>query len=63
MFHCGRAEVFKNNSLIIVHKAIVEYFMNSVPVEDTINKAENIFDFQMICKTGGTFQNNSLGGW
>lgn len=48
---------FKNNSLIIVHKAIVEYFMNSVPVEDTINKAENIFDFQMICKTGGTFQN------
>ena len=48
---------FKNNSLIIVHKAIVGYFMNSVPVEDTINKAENIFDFQMICKTGGTFQN------
>lgn len=48
---------FKNNSLIIVQKAVVEYFMNSVPVEDTINNADNIFDFQMICKTGGTFQN------
>lgn len=48
---------FKNNSLIIVQKAVVEYFMNSVPVEDTINNAGNIFDFQMICKTGGTFQN------
>ena len=48
---------FKNNSLIIVQKAIVEHFINSVPVEDTINNADNIFDFQMICKTGGTFQN------
>lgn len=48
---------FKNNSLIVVQKAVVEYLMNDVPVEKTIGEAENVFDFQMICKTGGTFDN------
>lgn len=47
---------FKNNSLVIVHKALVEYFIHDVPVEDTINKADNIFDFQMIAKTGHTYK-------
>ena len=46
---------FKNNSLVIVHKALVNYFMFNKPVEETINEATNIFDFQMICKTGRTF--------
>ncbi len=47
---------FRNNSLVIVHKALVDYFINDVPVEDTINNAENIFDFQMIAKTGHTYK-------
>lgn len=46
---------FKTNSLVIVHKAIVDYLVKDIPVETTINKATNIFDFQMIAKTGGTY--------
>lgn len=46
---------FKKNSLVIVHKAVVEYFVNGTPVEDTINSCKNIFDFQTIAKTGGTY--------
>ena len=47
---------YKNNSLVIVHKALVEYFVNGIPPEETINNATNIFDFQMICKRGSTYQ-------
>lgn len=46
---------FKTNSLVIIHKAIVEYLVKDIPVETTIREAENIFDFQMIAKTGGTY--------
>lgn len=47
---------FKTNSLPIIHKAIVEYLVNGTPVETTIEKCEDIFDFQQIVKTGGTFE-------
>ena len=47
---------FKNNSLVIVHKALVEYFIHDVPVEDTINNATDVFDFQIIAKTGQTYK-------
>ena len=47
---------FKTNSLQIIHKAIVEYLVNGVPVEKTINECEDIFAFQQIVKTGGTFE-------
>lgn len=47
---------FKNNSLVIVHRALVEYFINGTPVEETINNATNVLDFQMIAKTGRTYQ-------
>lgn len=46
---------FRNNSLVIVHKCLVNYFMNGVTPEKTVKEATNIFDFQMICKTGRTF--------
>lgn len=46
---------FRNNSLVIVHKALVEYFLNGTPVEETINNATNVLDFQMIAKTGRTY--------
>lgn len=45
----------KNASLVIVAKAIVEYFINGTPVEETIESAKNILDFQMIAKTGRTY--------
>ena len=47
---------FRNNSLVIVHKALVNYFIKDIPVEETINTAENIFEFQMIAKTGHTYK-------
>ena len=47
---------FKTNSLSIVHKAIVEYLVNNIPVETTINECKDIFAFQQIVKTGGTFE-------
>lgn len=47
---------FKTNSLQIIHKAIVEYLVNGVPAEKTINECKDIFAFQQIIKTGGTFE-------
>lgn len=46
---------FKTNSLQIVHRSIVEYLVNNVPVEKTINECNDIFAFQNIVKTGGTY--------
>ena len=47
---------FKTNSLQIIHRAIVEYLVNNVPVEQTINECKDIFAFQNIIKTGGTYE-------
>ena len=47
---------FKTNSLQIIHKAIVEYLVNGVPAEKTINECTDIFAFQQIVKTGSTFE-------
>ena len=47
---------FKSNSLVIIDKAVVEYLVNGTPIEETIRSASNIFDFQRIEKTGGTFE-------
>ena len=47
---------FKTNSLSIIHKAVVEYLVNGVAPEKTINECEDIFAFQQIIKTGGTYE-------
>ncbi len=47
---------FKTNSLSIVHKAIVDYLVKGIPAETTINECTDIFAFQNIVKTGGTFE-------
>ena len=47
---------FKTNSLSIVHKAIVEYLVNGVSPQTTINNCTDIFAFQQIVKTGGTYE-------
>ena len=47
---------FKTNSLQIIHKAIVEYLVNGIPAETTIRECKDIFAFQQIIKTGGTFE-------
>ena len=47
---------FKTNSLQIIHKAIVDYLVKGVPPEETINACTDVFAFQQIIKTGGTFE-------
>ena len=47
---------FKTNSLQIIHKAIVEYLVNGIPAETTIKECKDIFAFQQIVKTGGTYE-------
>lgn len=45
-----------NNSAIIAKKALIEYFINGTPVEDTVNNATDIFDFQFIAKGGSKYK-------
>ena len=47
---------FKTNSLQIIHKAIVDKLVNGIEPEVTINSCTDIFAFQQIVKTGGTFE-------
>lgn len=46
---------FKNNSMTIIHKAIGDYFLNDIPVEKTINECDELIKFQIIAKTGSTY--------
>ena len=41
-----------NNNMVIVKKALIEYFVHGTPVEDTINDCDDIFQFQIIAKAG-----------
>lgn len=47
---------FKTNSLSIIHKAVVDYLVNGVEAEKTIEECTDIFAFQQIVKTGGTYE-------
>ena len=42
--------------MVIVKKALIEYFVHGTPVEDTINGSTNIFDFQLIAKAGAKYR-------
>ena len=39
-----------DNNLPIVNKAIVDYLVHDVPIEQTINSCNDLKEFQMICK-------------
>lgn len=45
-----------NNNACIVATALTEYFANNVPVEDTINGCNDIFQFQLIAKAGAKYR-------
>lgn len=47
---------FKTNSLPIIDKAVVEYLVKGTPPEETIRAETDIFQFQSIVKTGGTYE-------
>ncbi|MCB4946036.1 hypothetical protein LGW20_09835, partial [Streptococcus mutans] len=52
----AKGGTFENNSMVIVQQALVEYFINRVPVSKTINACDTIEHFQIIAKTGSTYQ-------
>ena len=45
-----------NNNATIASKAIIEYFVNNVPPEDTINACDDISQFQIIAKAGSKYK-------
>ena len=45
-----------NNNMVIVKKALIEYFVHGTPVEDTINDSTNILEFQIIAKAGAKYR-------
>ena len=45
-----------NNNMVIVKKALIEYFTKGIPVEDTINNCDDIFQFQLIAKAGSKYK-------
>lgn len=45
-----------NNTCVIVANALKEYFVNDVPVEQTIGECEDIFKFQIIAKAGSMYK-------
>ena len=46
---------FKSNSMSIVDKAVVDYLVNGIAVEDTIRNCKDIFAFQTIAKMGSSY--------
>lgn len=45
-----------NNSCVIVATALKEYLVNGTPVEETILKCDDIFQFQIIAKAGAKYK-------
>lgn len=45
-----------DNDLPIVNKALMEYFINGVPVEVTINEAKYLIDFQKVVKVSSKYK-------
>lgn len=46
---------FENNSLVVVHDAIVQYLMNGVPVRETIEAETDVHKFQIVAKIGASY--------
>lgn len=45
-----------NNNHVIVKEAMIDYFVNGTPVEETIYRCTDIFKFQIIAKAGGGYK-------
>ncbi|MFW6002154.1 MAG: DNA polymerase elongation subunit (family B) [archaeon] len=55
MVKCFGGGDFESNSIVVVANAIVNYFLEGKPVEQTISETDNILDFQFIAKTGSSY--------
>lgn len=51
-----------DNDLAIINKALIEYFVNNVPVERTINECNELKMFQMIARASSKYKCLLLGG-
>ena len=45
-----------NNNMTIVKKALIKHFTENIPVEQTINNCNDIFEFQIIAKAGAKYK-------
>lgn len=54
-FHYEFKDALENNSLTIVSEAMLKYLLFDIPVEDTINKCDDVFRFQKITHLGSTY--------
>ena len=53
----AQAGAFKiNNDFTIVKDAVIKYFTENIPVEETIFGCDDIFKFQIIAKAGGGYK-------
>lgn len=44
-----------NNNARVIPKALIAFFAENKPIEDTINECDNILDFQLIAKASGKY--------
>ena len=44
-----------NNNTTIVSKAILDYFVNNISIEKTINECDDILEFQLVAKTSSKY--------
>lgn len=56
IFHYGFKDDLKNNSNTIVSEAILKKLLFDISVEETINKCNDIFRFQIITHLGSTYE-------
>lgn len=45
-----------DNDLPIINKALMEYFINGIPVDVTINEAKQLIDFQKVVKVSSKYR-------
>ncbi len=45
-----------DNDLPIVNQALMDYFIKGIPVEETINNASKLIDFQKVVKVSSKYQ-------
>ena len=56
MFDYSFEDDFETNSLTIISEAMLKNLLFDIPVEETINKCDDIFRFQMITHLGHTYK-------
>lgn len=56
VFHYKFKDDLKSNSMTIVSEAILKKLLFDIPTEETINKCDDIFRFQIISHLGSTYE-------